>query len=155
MRSDESMPQRFLTDDELHDARALIGWLFWAPPIIFTISYFVAAWFALSLGVLAEVVCFVLFGGLATWSCLSRLREYKKFGRDIDARIVEVAEGAPERVWMTRDGRCYVRIAGRKIPVPNDYFKELRDANSIKIEYLPESCFATRVKIVHGVGIAG
>jgi hypothetical protein len=155
MRSKESMSQRFLSDDELRDARALIGRLFWAPPILFTVSYFVAAWFAFRVGVLAEVICFVLLGGLGIWSWLSRSREYKKFARDIDARIVEVAEGAPESVWMTQDGRCYVRVAGRSIRVPNDCYKELHDANAVKIEYLPESCIATRVKIVHGIGIAG
>lgn len=157
MPCDKNMPQRFLTDNELQNARGLIGWQFWVGPIIPTIFYFVSAWFGLSLDmpILWEVIFFVFLGGLAIWWWLSRCREYNRFRRDIDRRVVELAEGTPERVWMSRDGRCFVRLAGHKIRVPNEYYKALRDANAVKIEYLPESCFAARVKILHGLGIAG
>ena len=29
------MQQRFLTDDEIENAKAMVGWQFWTPPIMF------------------------------------------------------------------------------------------------------------------------
>ncbi len=142
---------RTLTEDDLIDAKAMVGWQFWAPPVIFTVGYFVAAGFAFSLGVLGEVICFLFLGGLAAVAWVTSTRQYKKFARDIGGRLVQVVEGAPERVFMTRFGRCYVRISGRKIRISNDYFSELRNTNNIKIDFLPESLIAIRVDIVHGI----
>lgn len=131
----------------------MVGWQFWTPPVIFTAGYFVAAWFALSLDLSAEVICFLLFGGLAAVAWINCIRQYRKFTRDMAAGLVQIVEGAPERVFMTRFGRCYIRISGRKLRVANEYYNELREANNIRIEFLPESRIAIRVNIARGVGI--
>jgi hypothetical protein len=144
---------RALTEDDKTDAKVMIGWQFWAPPVIFTVGYFVAAWFALSLGFSAEVICLLLLGGLAAWTWITCIRQYQKFSRDMAGGLVHIVEGAPERVYLTRFGRCYMKISGRKLRVANEYYNELREANNVRIEFLPESRIAIRVNIARGVGI--
>jgi MFS family permease len=143
---------RTLTEDDANDARAMFGWQFWAPPVIFTIGYFIAAWFALELGWAGEVICFLLLGGLAIYAWINSVSKHRKLSADLGKRLVNIVEGAPERVFMTRFGRCYVRMSGQKIRIGNEYFSELRDANRVHIEFLPESLVAVRVEIARGIG---
>jgi hypothetical protein len=46
-----------------------------------------------------------------------------------------------------------VGIAGRNICVENHYYKELRDANVVRVEFLPESSIVVRVSISNGMNI--
>jgi len=94
-----------------------------------------------------------MLGGLAIYAWVRSLGSYRKFVSDKNTRLVNIVEGAPERVFMTRFGQCYVRMSGRKIRVGNDYFSELRDANNVRIEFLPESLLAVRVQVVRGIGV--
>ena len=149
----EVSSQRFLTNDELQDARAMVDWKFWMAPIIFTLGYCAAALFSLNYGGLMRLIFFAGLGSPAIFLWLVRILQYKKFARDRHLRVVELVEGVPERAWMTLSGLCYVRLAGRNICVENHYYKELRDANLVRVEFLPESSIAVRVSISHGIGI--
>ena len=88
---------------------------------------------------------------VALW--LIRVRQYKRFAADIEARTVHIAQGVPENVRLTRGGRCYLSVEGRDICVPNEYYKELKEANAAKIEFLPTSRLATKVAVIRGIGI--
>ena len=148
------MEQRFLTDDELRDARTLIGWQFWAAPVVTAVLFLACAWYLASEeDVLTKVFVLGILGIFSVGLLLVRILQYKKFAADIQARVVEVVQGAPERVRLTRTGRCYLRIEGRDICTPNEYYKELQEANAAKIEFLPRSRLATRVKVIRGIGI--
>ena len=46
-----------------------------------------------------------------------------------------------------------VGIAGRNICVENHYYKGLRDANVVRVEFLPESSIAVRVSSSNGMSI--
>lgn len=148
------MQRRFLNDDELRDAQKLVGWQFWIGPISSTLVFLACGWYAgqeedlrtkyLGLGILG--ILFAPFWVVRAW-------QYKKFAVDIQARAVDVVQGAPERVRLSRMGRCYVRVEGRDICVPNEHYKELQDANAAKIEFLPESRLATKVTVIRGMGI--
>jgi len=154
MKGAANMQERFLTDAELQDARGLIGWQFWAGPIIAAIFFFLAAWFvAGEKGIETKIIVLALLGTVAVGFWLVRFRQYRTFAADIQRRVVEVVKGAPERVRLTRTGRCYARIDGHNICVPNEHYKELQDANAAEIEFLPGSRLATRVKIIRGLGI--
>lgn len=145
--------QRFLTNDELKNARAMVGWKFWMAPIIFTFGYGAAVLFSWNYDLLMELIFFAGLGGPAILLWHIRIRQYKKFARDRRLRIVELVGGVPERVWMALDGLCYIRLTGRNIRVENHQYKELRDANLVRVEFLPESCIAVQVTICHGIGI--
>ncbi|MBZ5504580.1 MAG: hypothetical protein LAO78_03735 [Acidobacteriia bacterium] len=144
---------RALAEDDRTDAKALIGRQFWAAPVIFTAGYFVIVWFVLDLDFLVEVTCLLLIGGLAAAAWVNCVRQYRKFALDMAGGLVQIVEGAPERVYMTRFGRCYMKISGRKLRVANEYYNELREANNVRIEFLPESRIAIRVNIARGLGI--
>ncbi len=155
-QTDPENQYRSLTEDDLLDVKALIGWQFWIAPIIFTVSYLVAApiaWFMTDHDPAAEVICLVMFGGPAAWAWFSRMKQHRKFARDKSAGRVHILEGAPERVKLAKNGRCYVSIAGKRVRVAPEYYNELRDANNVKIDFLPESRVAVRVNIVRGLGI--
>lgn len=147
---------RSLTEDDLLDAKSMIGWQFWIAPIIFAVGYLVAApvaWFITDHDPVAQGICLVMFGGPAAWVWVRRLREHRKFARDKNAGRVQILEGAPEQVDLAEDGSCYVSLAGKRVRVAPEYYNELRDANNVKIEFLPESRITVRVNIVRGLGI--
>jgi hypothetical protein len=150
--STPNAPCRALTDDDLHDAQSMMGWKLWFGPILFTIGYPVAAWFFLPLGWEGEIACFLTLGGLAIYAWVRSLGSFRKFASDKNTRLVNILEGAPDRVYMTGLGGCYVCMSGLKIRVGNDYFSELRDANNVRIEFLPTSLLAVRVQVVRGIG---
>ena len=95
------MQQRFLTDDETRDARALIGWQFWSAPIIFSLGCVGTAWVAAT-GEPVGLFLFIPFGIITLVLWTLRLRHYRKFTADIDHRTVEVLEGAPQRIWVAK-----------------------------------------------------
>jgi hypothetical protein len=150
-RSQEVSRQRFLTNEDLEDARAMVGWRFWAAPIIFTLGYSAAALFSLKYDLLMQGISFLGLGAPAIFLWLMRARQYKKFDRDRRLRRVEVVEGALERVWMTLAGLCHCRLADRTIHVENHCYRELRDAKLVRVEFLPESCIAVRVTVPSGI----
>jgi hypothetical protein len=148
-----AVQQRFLTEDEISDARAMIGWQFWAAPLIFGFA-------SLGLGIGAIggnpviIFVFLLVFSAAVLLCLSRVSDFKKVSHDIEMRVAEVIEGAPEKVWVQR-GVCYVVLAGRTIRVPPDahVFGSLREANIVKIAFLPTALVALHVESDRGLGI--
>ena len=151
--------ERFLTDDEINDAKAMIGWQFWAAPIIFVV---VSA--GLGIGALGSnpdiIFVFILICSLTIVLFLYRLRDYRKVNHDIEMRVVEVIQGAPEKVWvprstfeLTRLGFCYLRLAGHTIRIPNDVYGELREANIVKVAFLPTALVAVRVDSIRGIGL--
>jgi len=83
--------------------------------------------------------------------CIVRFRDYQKVVHDIELRIVDVIEGAPEHVWMSRGGFCYLGIAGRTIRVPNDVYGELGESNMVKVAFLPTALVAVQVEAVRGI----
>lgn len=93
------------------------------------------------LGILPAVLWFI------------RARQYKRFAADIETRTVDIVQGAPERVRLTRGGRCYLCVEGRDVCVPNEYYKELQEGNAAKIEFLPASRLATKVTVIRSIGI--
>jgi hypothetical protein len=147
------MQQRFLTDDELNDARAMIGWQFWFAPILFSLACVGSGWVA-AIGEPVGVVLFILFSAVAIVVWTLRLRQYRKFTADIDHRTVEVLEGAPQRTWVARTGDCFVQLSGLTIKVPNDCYGSLKDATIVKVAFLPTSKIAVRVDAGCGIGLS-
>lgn len=97
--------QRLLTDEEAADALRMINWTFWAPPAIFALACIVAVFFLIG----ADKVAWAIFAPFLVVTAgiwFSRLRQHSKITADIDKRIVEIIEGAPEKVWMSRSGTC-------------------------------------------------
>jgi hypothetical protein len=94
------MQRRFLTDDEIRDARAMMGWQFWFAPVIFSVGCVGTGWVA-AIGESVGLWLFVLFATVTIILWTLRLRQYKKFTADIENRTVEVLEGAPEKTWVT------------------------------------------------------
>ena len=148
------MQQRFLTDDEIHEARAMIGWQFWFAPVIFSLGCLGTG----SVAATGEPIgpwLFIPFCTIAILLWILRLRQYKKFTADIEHRIVEVLEGAPEKTWVRqKTGDCYIQLSGHKIKVPNDCYGALKDATIVKVAFLPRSHFAVRVDIGRGIGFS-
>ena len=133
--------QRFLTEDEINDAKAMIGWQFWFAPILFSLACVVTGWVATTgepLG-LWILIPFTI-STIVFWT--ARLRQYKKFTADIERRTVEVVDGAPQRVWAARGGDCFLQLAGHTIKVPNDCYGALKDATIVKVALLPTSKIA-------------
>lgn len=154
-----AVQQRFLTDNEINEARMMVRWQFWATPMMFG-----AASLGFGIGAVGGdptiIFLFLLFFSLAVVLCLFRFHDYKRVSHDIEMRIVEVIEGAPEKVWiprhvieLTRLGFCYLRVAGRTIRVPNDAYGELREANIVTVAFLPTAMVAVRVEPVRGIGL--
>ena len=145
-----AVQQRFLTGDEIEDARATVGWQFWFAPSLFGLACLGLAIAATGGDPLfAFLFLFFVIPALVLW--IVRLRDYKKVVHDIEMRIVEVIEGAPEEVWATKAGLCYVRLAGRTIRVPNDSYGELREANMARVAFLPTALAAVRVEPFRGI----
>jgi hypothetical protein len=122
-------------------------------------SYFGFVSLGLGLGALvgnpAITFSFLLVFSAAVILCLARIRDFKKVSHDIEMRVAEVVEGAPEKVWTQRDGYCYIRLSGRTIRVPPDahVYGSLREANVVKIAFLPTARVAVHVESDRGLGI--
>jgi hypothetical protein len=148
------MQQRFLTDDEIHDARAMMGWQFWFAPVIFSLGCVGTGWVAAT-GEPMGLWLFILFSTITIILWTLRLRQYKKFTADIEHRTVEVLEGAPQKTWVVgKTGDCYLQLSGHKIKVPSDCYGALKDATMVKVAFLPRSHVAVRVDIGRGIGFS-
>jgi len=137
----------------------MIGWEFWAAPLIFGVA-------SLGLGIGAAggnsaiIFVFLLVLSLTLILCLFRFRDFRKVSHDIEMRVVEVLEGAPEKVWiprsgieLTKAGFCYLLLAGRTIRVPTDAYGELCEANIVKVTFLPTALVAVRIEPFRGLGL--
>jgi hypothetical protein len=127
-------------------------------------SYFGFASLGLGIGAVggnpAIIFVFLLVSSLAVILCFFRFRDFKKVSHDIEMRVVEIIEDAPQRVWIPRNameltkvGFCYLLLAGRTIRVPNDAYGELREANIVKVAFLPTALVAVHVESVRGLGL--
>ena len=136
----------------------MVGWQFWTPPIMFGLVTL-----GLGIGALgrnpAIIVGFLLVCSVTLILWLFRLRDSKKVSHDIEMRVVHLIEGAPARVWLplsavelTKLGFCYLSLADRTIEVPNDAYGELREANIVKVAFLPTALVAVKVETVRGIG---
>ena len=132
----------------------MVGWQFWAVPLVFGFASLGMGIGAIG-GNSAIIFAFLLLFGAAVIVCLSRVRDFKKVSHDIEMRVAEVIEGAPEKVWTQRDGYCYLLLAGRTIRVPPEahVYGSLRDANIVRITFLPTALLAVRVESDRGLGI--
>jgi hypothetical protein len=149
-----AVQERFLTDDEIKDAKAMVDWQFWATPVVFVI---LSVGLGIGIGALGRnpAIIFVisLFVSLTVVLCLVWVSRYKKVTQDIERRVVEVIEGAPEQVWLSR-GFCYLGIAGLTIRVPNDSYGDLRQSNKAKVAFLPTALVAVKVECFRGIGLS-
>jgi hypothetical protein len=146
--------QRFLTDDEIDDARAMIGWQFWFAPILFSLACVGTGWVT-AIGEPVGLWLFLPFGTITIVLWILRLRQYGKVTADIDHRTVEVLEGAPQKIWVVgKTGDCYLQLSGHKIKVPNDCYGSLKDATVVKVAFLPTSKIAVRVDAGRGIGLS-
>src|SRR5205085_1861375 len=99
--------RRPLTADEAIEARRMIGWTFWAGPVISTIVCLGAGWPLIGADATAPAIS-ALFVVFMTIFWIGRLRAYKKLTSDIEKGEVEVIEGGPDKVRMgRRTGLCY------------------------------------------------
>lgn len=146
------MEQRFLTDDEINEAKAMVDWQFWATPVIFAILTF-GLGIAAVLNLATMILVFSLFFCLTVGLCLVSVNRYQKVTQDIENRVVQVIEGAPEQVWLSR-GFCYLGIAGLTIRVPNDSYGDLRESNKVKVAFLPTALVAVKVECFRGMGLS-
>lgn len=136
---------------ELEDAKGVLDWQHWAPPVTLTLMgfAFLAAFWHEELS--AKVFIVVLFGAPSALFWLFFLRNKQRVQRDVDARMIEIVDGSPDKVWRNRFGMCFVSLAGKKIRVAAEYYDELQAATSVTLEYLPESLIALRIKPHRGV----
>jgi hypothetical protein len=145
--------QLFLTDDNMVEVRAMFNWRFWYDTVFCGI---VALGFAIAFGVtrnLALLFLLIIFGTLTLVNLFPRMRAYRAFQRDVEMRLAESVTAAPQKVWRPKKFFCYVRINGNKIRVPWERYYELREANLVRIAYLPESRVAVQIEVAHGLGI--
>ena len=132
----------------------MVGWQFWFAPVIFSLGCVGTGWVAAT-GEPIGLWLFILFSIITIILWAFRLRQYQMFNADIESRMVEVLEGAPEKTWVVgKTGDCYVQLSGHKIKVPNDCNGALRDATIIKVAFLPRSHIAVRVDIGRGIGFS-
>jgi len=148
----------FITVDDIAEAKRMFGFQFWFAPVLFSAT---ACGLGTGFVVFREPVLlflFLLFVIFALLNVLLRAREYTAFRSDLELGRVEAIEAAPEKVWINRrgvtaNGFCYVRIKRLRIRVPSQLYGDLREANLVKIVFLPTCRVAVRVEIAHGLGI--
>ena len=149
------MQQRYLADDEIDVAKAMIGREFWGFPVVITAGCVGAGLGALVTGSPFGVGLFVFFAAITGVLWIARWRQLNRLTADIEKRVVEVLEGTPDKVWMAwRDGFCYLRLQGKTIQVPADRYEELCEANFVKIAFLPTALTAVRVEMSRGIGLS-
>jgi hypothetical protein len=148
-----AVEQRFLTADEMSDARAMVGWQLWTAPAIFGLV-------SLGLGIGAIggnpviIFAFFLVFSAAVIVCLPRVHRFKKVNYDIEMRVAEVIEGAPEKVWPQKGMGWSLSYAGRDIQVPYDICDgNLREVNIVRVAFLPTALVAVRVEFTRGLGM--
>ena len=148
------MEQRFLTDDEIRNAKAMVGWQSWFDLFPFLALSLVLGVWALG-GNPVIILVFLPVGSLAVVLSLSRVRHRNKVMHDIERRAVEVLEGAPEHVRTPRGAiRGYLDIGGRTIEIPRDICPELSESYMVKIAFLPTALVAVHVEAFRGTGVS-
>lgn len=143
--------QRQMNERELGDARRVLDWQHWAPPLVTSLmclAVFAYAWQD-ELEIRIIILAFLGFPAGFLWFIF--LRNKQRVQRDIDNRMIEVVEGPPKKVWRNRFGVCFISIDGKKIRVPTEFFKDLQEATTVTIEYLPESFIALHIKPNYGL----
>src|SRR5437588_9689336 len=102
--------RRPLTADEAIEARRMIGWTFWAGPVISTIVCLGAGWPLIGADATALAI-FAPFVVVTIVFWIVRLHAYKKVTSDIEKGEVEVIEGGPDKLRMDRrTGLCYLAM---------------------------------------------
>ena len=149
--------ERVLTEDDIRAARAMTGFTFWFGSAISLVALSVPLVLMLT-GTIDKLFCLFLlaFSGLyASVTIIPRLRQYGKMRDDLAAGIVKTIEAAPDKAWMSRlTGFTYVRLHGLDLRVPNDMYREVSDANLIRVSFLPTSLVTIDVEVEHGIGLA-
>ncbi len=148
--------KRLLKDEEIQQANNFIGWMFWFPPILFSLGALLAAWLDLSLDPTAHMLLIILSAfALLLW--LLRIRDYGRVKRDLKTQLVVDVEIALERVWAGKSlfqlGFYYMRVGGQNVRIPSARFKEVRDANLVRVAFLPRSRLAVALQVIDGLGL--
>lgn len=149
--------KRVLTDEDIREARAMTGFSFWVGPVIFVVAASIplVLMSMRTIDKLLALILLILFSTYAGFMIIPRLREYGQIRNDLAAGIVQTLEAAPERVWVNRrTGFAYARFLGLNLRVPNDMCHEIRDANLVKVSFLPTSLVAVNIEVEHGIGLA-
>lgn len=136
---------------ELADAKHVLNWQHWAPPLALTLLCLALPAVFPHEELFDKILMVVLPGVPAAFLWLVFLRNKQRLQRDVDRRVIEVAEGSPDNVWRNRLGVCFVSLSGKNIRVPAEYYEELQQATSVTLEYLPESLIALRIKPHRGL----
>jgi len=136
---------------ELADAKGILNWQHWAPPLVLTLVFLVLPLVFKQEELFDKFLVAVLPGVFAAFLWLVFLRNKQRLQQDVDRRVIEVVEGSPEKVWRNRLGVCYVSLSGKNIRVPAEYYVELQEATSVTLEYLPESLIALHIKPHRGL----
>lgn len=153
------LQRRPITEDEVIDAQAMMGFHLWAPPISITITCLLIGLLSLYIDDSRADRLFVADLGLgflcviaipAWYFCI---HQYSRIKGEIATGIVQIVEGAPETCKIRLTGSCTVRICGTNVTVPSDRFNQLKDANTIRIAFLPESRVAVRIDVLPGIGL--
>jgi len=155
-----SPQQRPITPDEVNDVRPMFGFYLWAAPISLTVTCLLLAILSLYIDDSRSDRLFMesLSMGLGCLTALPAwyfsIRRYEQIKQDLAGGILFEVEGAPEKTYMRPiTGACYVRIQGIDLKVPHDRFNELKDANLVRIAFLPRSQVAVCLEIVYGLGV--
>lgn len=143
--------QRQMNDHELDAAKHVLGWQHWAPPLVTSLMCLAFLIYAWQEEPEARIITFVFLGPFAGFLWFIFLRNRQRVQRDIGKGTIEVVEGPLTKVWRSRYGAFFISIGGKKIHVPAEIFNDLRNATTVTIEYLPESCIALNVKPHYGL----
>jgi hypothetical protein len=138
--------QRQMNEFELADAKRVLNWQYWAPPLTATLLClgFLAGFWNEELSHKLFLAVFLGSPALIFWFFFLRYKQ--RVQRDVDGRIIEVLDGLPEKVLTNGLGMCFVFLGGKRIRVPFEYYEELANATSVTLEYLPESSIALYVR---------
>ena len=142
--------QRQMNQHEIEDAKQVLGWQHWAPPLVTSLFFVAAIFYAWEDELEAKIIMFVLLGLTSGTMWFVFLRNKLRVQRDIENRMIEIVEGPLKNVWKGRFG-IFVLIDGKKIRVPAEFFKDLQVATTATIEYLPESRVALHIKPHYGL----
>jgi hypothetical protein len=144
-----------MSEEEAQQARALTNWTFWFAPVFGTALYAVTASYVRTEDPVLQIILAVLLGGNAVVFWFIRIRQLANLTQDLTGGMVHIVDGAPERATVSRGGFCYVWLQGLRIRVPNDEYHGIRDANMVRIAFLPKSHLAVRVDVMLGIGLTG
>src|SRR5437764_3316167 len=134
-----------ITDEEISEAKSMFGFAFWAPLIV-TVLFLLVVGIVIGLNAIGMAIIGCLVVPEVVFLIL-RWREYQSLQSDLQVGMLQVIEGAPEKVWMGRSGFCFLRLHGKKIRVPNDRYSELKEATMARVAVLPNSLIAVRVDL--------